>query len=95
MNDPNGYRNDGVAKVTGQARYTDDLSAPGMLHAVPVYSELPRAKLVSIDASEALQQSGVLAVITARDIAGAVRFGQIIKDCTTGSDEKIDSAGDV
>lgn len=95
MTEPKAYRNDGVAKVTGRARFTDDLTAPGMLHAVPVYSDLPRARLISIDASEALQQPGVLAVVTARDIPGAVRFGQIIKDCPTLVDEDINSTGDV
>lgn len=95
MNDKPAFRNDGVAKVTGRARYTDDLSLPGMLHAVPVYTKLPRAKLVSIDADEALQLPGVVAVITAQDIPGSIRFGQIIKDYPTLADEDINSTGDV
>ncbi len=95
MNDKPAFRNDGVAKVTGRARYTDDLSLPGMLHAVPVYSELPRAKLVSIDAAEALHLPGVVAVITAQDIPGSIKFGQIIKDYPTLADEDVNSTGDV
>ncbi len=89
------FRNDALAKVTGRARYTDDLKLPGMLHAVPVYSELPRAKLVSIDASEALKQPGVVAVFTAKDIPGNQRFGQIIRDYPTLAGEDINSTGDV
>ena len=30
------WRNDAFAKVTGQARYTDDLKVHNKLHAVPV-----------------------------------------------------------
>ncbi|MGC9362418.1 MAG: dehydrogenase, partial [Candidatus Syntrophosphaera sp.] len=89
------FRNDGVAKVTGRALYTDDLKMPGMLHAVPVYSELPRAKLLSIDPAKTLEQPGVVAVFTAKDIPGNVRFGQIIKDYPTLADEDINSTGDV
>ncbi len=89
------FRNDALAKVTGKALYTDDLTLPGLLHAVPVYSDLPRAKLVSVDASAALSQPGVVAVFTCRDIPGAIRFGQIIKDYPTLADERINSTGDV
>ncbi|MBP7205120.1 MAG: xanthine dehydrogenase family protein [Candidatus Cloacimonetes bacterium] len=89
------FRNDSRAKVTGRARYTDDLQLPGMLYAVPVHSQLPRAKLVSIDAGEVLKQTGVVAVFTARDIPGNQRFGQIIKDYPTLAGEDINSTGDV
>jgi len=89
------FRNDGRAKVTGRALYTDDLKMPGMLHAVPVYSDLPRAGLIGIDASAALAHTGVVAVFTAKDIPGNIRFGQIIKDYPTLADEDINSTGDV
>jgi len=89
------FRNNARAKVTGRALYTDDLKMPGMLHAAPIYSELPRARLISIDASAALAQPGVVAVVTAKDIPGKVRFGQIIKDYPTLVDEDINSTGDV
>ncbi|MCB5284621.1 MAG: xanthine dehydrogenase family protein molybdopterin-binding subunit [Candidatus Cloacimonetes bacterium] len=94
MNEP-AWRNDAQAKVTGRARYTDDLKLPGLLHAVPIYSELPRARLLSIDAAEALKQPGVVAVFTAQDIPGNQRFGQIIKDYPTLAGEDINSTGDV
>lgn len=89
------FRNDARAKVTGWARYTDDLKLPGMLYAVPFYSELPRAKLISLDTSSALQMPGVVAVITAKDIPGNQRFGQIIKDYPTLAGVEINSTGDV
>ncbi len=40
------WRNDAEAKVTGRARYTDDLKLPGMLHAVPVYGDFVHARLL-------------------------------------------------
>jgi len=89
------FRNDARAKVTGQAIYTDDLKLPEMLHAVPVYSELPRATLISLDTSAALKLPGVVAVITAKDIPGNIRYGQIIKDYPVLADKDINSTGDV
>jgi len=91
----NAFRNDALAKVTGRALYTDDLTMPGMLHAVPVYSPEPRAILKGIDSSAVLKMPGVKAVFTYKDIPGSVRFGQIIKDYPTLADERINSTGDV
>jgi CO/xanthine dehydrogenase Mo-binding subunit len=93
--DEKAFRNDALAKVTGRAMYTDDYTTPGMLHAVPVYSDLPRAKLLGVDSSAALQQLGVVAVFTYKDIPGNLRFGQIIRDNPTLVDENINSTGDV
>ncbi|MDP2172151.1 MAG: xanthine dehydrogenase family protein molybdopterin-binding subunit [Candidatus Cloacimonadaceae bacterium] len=95
MKDNHAFRNDAIAKVTGRALYTDDLVMHGMLHAVPVYSDLPRARLLCIDASDALALPGVKAVFTAKDIPGSARFGQIIKDYPTLADKDINSTGDV
>ena len=74
------WRNDDVAKVTGKAKYTDDLNFPDMLHAVPVYSDYVHARIVFIDTSHAEQSDGVVRVITAKDIPGSNRHGQIVKD---------------
>lgn len=93
--DTNTLRNDATAKVTGKALYTDDVSMAGMLHAVPVYSEYPRAFLKDIEYSEALIMPGVVAVLTYKDIPGNVSFGQIIKDYPTLVDANINSTGDV
>ena len=40
-------RKDGDAKVTGAAKYIDDLSFPGMLYGATVRSTIPRGKIVS------------------------------------------------
>ncbi|MEM8931834.1 MAG: molybdopterin cofactor-binding domain-containing protein [Acidobacteriota bacterium] len=61
-------RREDPALVTGRGRYTDDLTRPGMAHAVIVRSPYAHAKIESIDASEALAVPGVLAVYTGLDI---------------------------
>jgi len=45
-----------LRQVTGEAQYTDDVPLPpNMLHAVLVTSSRPHAKILSVDASAALQ----------------------------------------
>jgi carbon-monoxide dehydrogenase large subunit len=61
---------DGVALVTGQARYTVDLSLPGMAHGRIVRSPLAHARIAGVDASAALALPGVLDVIVPADVAG-------------------------
>jgi len=55
--------------LTGQGRFTDDFSLPGQLWAVMVRSPHPHARIVAIDASEALALPGVRAVYTGADCA--------------------------
>ncbi len=57
-------RLDGVAKVTGQARYTYDITLPGMLYGMILRSPHPHARILSIDASRAARLPGVKAVVT-------------------------------
>ena len=89
------WRNDAAAKVTGRARFTDDLKLPGMLHAVPVYSEFVHARLIEVDSAAAAKLPGVVRVITARDVPGVNRCGQILKDLLVLADDKIRYNGDV
>ncbi len=62
-------RPDGWAKVTGGAKYVDDLTLPGMLHGATLRSPHPRARIVSLRFDPALAPEGAVAV-TARDIPG-------------------------
>lgn len=55
--------------VTGRGRYVDDVAIPGALHACFVRSPHAHARIVSIDASDALALHGVVAVVTGRDLA--------------------------
>ncbi len=57
-------RVDARAKVTGETRYADDLSFPGMLHAKLVRSSVPHARLLGVDAQAALAVEGVRTVLT-------------------------------
>ncbi len=57
-------RKDAVAKVTGRARYTDDLSMPGMLYAKYVRSPIAHGRVLHIDTQKAQSLYGVEAVFT-------------------------------
>lgn len=67
---------DGRAKATGRARYTADLSRPGMLHAKILRSPYAHARIRSIDTSAATVLDGVHAVITGADLPGT--YGIIV-----------------
>ena len=62
-------RVDGIEKVTGQAKFVGDLVIPGMLYGKILRSPYPHARIRSIDASPAEALPGVVAVLTAADIA--------------------------
>ena len=61
-------RVDGVAKVTGKARYTDDFSMPGMRVAKFLRSSIAHGRVVSIDIGQANGLPGVDGVFTFKDI---------------------------
>jgi CO/xanthine dehydrogenase Mo-binding subunit len=89
------WRNDAYAKVTGDAKYTDDLKFSNLLHAAPVYSDFVHAKIESIITGEAEKCPGVVRVLTARDVPGANHCGQIVGDYRIFADDKIRYNGDV
>jgi CO/xanthine dehydrogenase Mo-binding subunit len=62
-------RVDGVAKVTGAARYLDDLDLPGCWHGATVRSTIPHGVLDAIELDPAFDWTDV-AVVTAADIPG-------------------------
>ncbi len=62
-------RVDGIEKVTGAAKYVGDITVPGMLYGKILRSTYPHARIRSIDASQAEALPGVIAVLTAADIA--------------------------
>ena len=57
--------------LRGKGNYIDDLKLPGMLYMDIVRSPYAHAKLLSIDASEALKVPGVAAVVTGKDLEAA------------------------
>src|SRR6185503_3837691 len=62
-------RIDGVAKVTGRARYLDDIDAPGVWYGATVRSTVAHGLLEAIDLDPAVDWSKVV-VATAADIPG-------------------------
>lgn len=68
-------RPDGPDKVTGRAQYGADFSLPGMLWGSVLRSPHAHARVLSIDASEALALDGVYAVVTSDDIPDPMESG--------------------
>ena len=60
---------DAAGKTTGQGKYTDDLSLPGMLIGKILHSPYPHARVKKIDPSRALALEGVVANQTDRNLA--------------------------
>jgi len=58
---------DGPEKVSGRAKYTADLLAPGMLAGRICRSPYSHAEIIEVDVSEALRLPGVKAVVTGAD----------------------------
>jgi CO/xanthine dehydrogenase Mo-binding subunit/aerobic-type carbon monoxide dehydrogenase small subunit (CoxS/CutS family) len=63
-------RVDAIDKVTGKARYAEDIKMPDLLYAALVRSPYPHAQVLSINPEPATQISGVVRVLTAADIQG-------------------------
>jgi len=59
---------EGIGKVSGQARYSGDVTLPGLVWGKALRSPLPHARIVRIDTSRARALPGVLAVLTAQDL---------------------------
>ena len=55
------------AKVTGRAKYAEDVRAEGMVFARLLTSPIPHGRVNNIDASEALATEGVIGILTADD----------------------------
>ncbi|MFQ5660654.1 MAG: xanthine dehydrogenase family protein molybdopterin-binding subunit [Gammaproteobacteria bacterium] len=86
-------RPDGLDKVTGRARFGDDIHLPGMLYGKVLRSPHAHARIKNIDTSAALALPGVSAVITGADFpelaittismgeAGTVDMNDIADSC--------------
>ena len=65
-----------LGKVTGKAKYAEDFRAEGMLFCKLLMSPMPHARVVNIDAGEALKMPGVVAILTAEDVPPPPAPGQ-------------------
>ena len=57
-------RVDGVAKVTGAAKYAAEVNVPGLLYGSIVGATITKGRITRIDTSAALEVDGVLTVLT-------------------------------
>jgi xanthine dehydrogenase D subunit len=71
----NAARPDGVPKVKGEFAYSSDAWAEDMLWGATLRSPHPRAKIRSIDTTDAAKLPGVHAVLTHENVAGRKTFG--------------------
>lgn len=67
-------RKEGRAKVTGQAKYIDDITVPGMLYGATVRSRIPRGKITNITFGPGIAWDEFV-IVSAKDIPG--------KNCVT------------
>ncbi|MFI5174869.1 MAG: xanthine dehydrogenase family protein molybdopterin-binding subunit [Terriglobia bacterium] len=87
-------RPDSWDKVTGSARYIDDLSFGGMLFAAVVRSPHAHARIRKLSLSKARRMPGVHAVLTARDIRGANLIPLIQQDQPMLASDEVQHIGE-
>ncbi len=85
---------DAMAKVTGQARYADDLSLPRMLHCKLLRSPHPHARIRHINVAPALSRPGVVAAITGDELPILFGILPVSQDEEALCREKVRFVGD-
>src|SRR5882762_5435059 len=85
---------DSAGKTTGQGKYTDDLSLPGMLTGKILHSPYPHARIKNIDFSKAEAVEGVVCVVTGPDAPNKYGILPVGHDETALAVEKVRYVGD-
>lgn len=89
---------DAQDRVTGEVEYVIDIQLPRMLHAKILRSPFPHARILSIDASAALELPGVVAVLTRDDLANHPQinsyYGPQVADQPVIAIDKVRHVGD-
>jgi xanthine dehydrogenase molybdenum-binding subunit len=85
---------DALAKIRGQAKFTDDYHFPGMLYARTLRAGVAHARIRSIDTRAARALAGVRAVLTSDDIPGRNLHGIVDLDWPVLCGEKVRYGGD-
>jgi xanthine dehydrogenase molybdenum-binding subunit len=75
-----GSRYQGFDLALGDKAYVDDMRPPGLLHGAVRLADHARADVLRIDTTAAEAVPGVVRVLTAADVPGALRVGLIHKD---------------
>ncbi len=80
--------------VTGEAIYTDDIPEPARLLFVYIrQSDRPHARIVKLDVSPARAATGVVDVVTAREIPGTNDIGPVVSDEPVFAENVVEYAG--
>src|SRR5438094_8312999 len=85
---------DSAGKTTGQGKYADDLSVPGMLIGKILHSPYPHARIKHIDSRRALALGGVVTVVTGVDAPNKYGILPVGHDETALAVEKVRYVGD-
>src|SRR5262245_26356053 len=72
-------RKEGFDKVTGRARYVDDVTLPGMLHGATIRSKIARGKIREITFGSGVEW-GEYVIVSAKDIPGRNVIALILDD---------------
>jgi xanthine dehydrogenase molybdenum-binding subunit len=90
-------RYQGLELALGSRPFVADMDVPGLLHGAVLLSPHARARVLSIDTRKAAALSGVVKVITAKDVPGDRWVGQIYKDwpVLVAEGEEVRYVGDV
>jgi CO/xanthine dehydrogenase Mo-binding subunit len=72
-------RKEGAAKVTGTAKYVDDIAFPGMLFGATVRSAIPRGRILNIRFPPGISWDEFV-IVTAKDIPGRNAISLILDD---------------
>ena len=83
-----------LAKIKGEARFTDDYKFPGMLYARTKRAGVPHARVLSIETTAARELDGVHAVLTHKDIPGRNAHGVVSIDWPVLCGVKVRYVGD-
>lgn len=87
-------RVDARGKVTGETRFADDLSMPGMLFMKLTRSSVPHARILSVDATRALALPGVRAVLTGKEFPVPYGILPVSQDENALCTDKVRFVGD-
>jgi xanthine dehydrogenase molybdenum-binding subunit len=89
-------RPEAVAKVKGEAIFTDDLQFPGMLYGATLRAGIPHAIVMGIATEKAQHLKGVHSILTAEDVPGRMNHGLVIHDwpVLVGIGQKVRYVGD-
>src|SRR4051812_21662707 len=84
-------RKEGRAKVSGAARYVDDITLPGMLHGVTVRSDAIRGRIQDIRFAPGVPWDE-FTIVTARDVPPPNRIALIMDDQPCLADDFVNHA---